>query len=182
MINEDRVTKSQSDQECTLFRRLQTSPRIIVRPGAPNVRITPDAAALLLQSCYREASKEHMPSPIAVETSPRKALRRVPINSSVNDGDGIKGNLKVKEAIQPKRDISMVRETEDSASVENDTAFRTEHIRISTAGLRRLAMERLPASSALRDVLLAESENLTVEEFLAKLDIWLLLFRKDVGG
>ena len=53
---------------------------------------------------------------------------------------------------------------------------------INMGRLKTFALERLPPDSTLRDVLLAEREELTAEEFLAKLDVWLLLFKKEIGG
>lgn len=64
---------------------------------------------------------------------------------------------------------------------ENQTDL-IENRRIETAFLRRFAREKLPLSSILREVLSKESDELTVEEFLAKMDIWCLLFKKDIGG
>jgi len=48
--------------------------------------------------------------------------------------------------------------------------------------LRRLkgfALERLPKGSALRDVILAEKDEIGIDEFLAKIDVWLKLLRRE---
>jgi hypothetical protein len=50
--------------------------------------------------------------------------------------------------------------------------------RINIRSLKRFAQEYLPRSCALRDVLLAEREELDAEEFLAKLETWLMLTRQ----
>jgi len=47
--------------------------------------------------------------------------------------------------------------------------------------LKRFACERLSKSSFLRRILLSESENLTIPEFLAKMDLWLKLFGMERG-
>ena len=41
--------------------------------------------------------------------------------------------------------------------------------------LKGFASERLPSSSRLRNVLLSERDQLTVNDFLAKMDIWMML-------
>jgi hypothetical protein len=41
--------------------------------------------------------------------------------------------------------------------------------------VKRWACSSLPANSTLREVLIQEKENLSIEEFLAKMDVWLKL-------
>jgi hypothetical protein len=41
--------------------------------------------------------------------------------------------------------------------------------------LKDVALSKLPANDPLRTILLAEKENLTPEEFFAKMEIWLTL-------
>jgi hypothetical protein len=41
--------------------------------------------------------------------------------------------------------------------------------------LKSFALNKLPESSALRQVLLAESRELGCDEFLHKMDVWLFL-------
>jgi predicted XRE-type DNA-binding protein len=53
----------------------------------------------------------------------------------------------------------------------------TKQIKISD--LKQFALANLPATSSLRDLILAEKEELSVQEFLAKLDLWLRLFNKE---
>jgi len=48
---------------------------------------------------------------------------------------------------------------------------------VETKRLKQWAYASLPASSSLREVLLQENDNQTIEEFLAKMDIWLKLCR-----
>jgi hypothetical protein len=42
-------------------------------------------------------------------------------------------------------------------------------------GLKLWAEENLPLTSQIRSILLVERDSLTVEEFIAKMDIWLKL-------
>lgn len=52
---------------------------------------------------------------------------------------------------------------------------------INTRSLKALALQYLPQTSTLRDVILAERDEITGEEFVAKLDVWLVLLRKEGG-
>ena len=52
---------------------------------------------------------------------------------------------------------------------------RTHSKQLDIHGLKNWAKETLPRTSQIRSILLLESEFLTVEEFIAKMDIWLKL-------
>jgi len=45
--------------------------------------------------------------------------------------------------------------------------------------LKDFAFEKLPKGSALRDVLLAEDDELDAEAYLAKTDVWLKLLKRE---
>jgi len=53
--------------------------------------------------------------------------------------------------------------------------------RVDIRSLRKLAEERLPRGSPLRELLLTERDELEAREFLAKLDVWLRLLRRLYG-
>ncbi|MEE9341190.1 MAG: hypothetical protein V3V21_05960 [Thermoplasmata archaeon] len=84
----------------------------------------------------------------------------------------------------PKRDIVKPEAGTEVTYSENEDSRPSPGNRrmINTSSLRRFASQRLPSSSVLREVLVAENERLTVKEFLAKMDVWLLLFKKETGG
>lgn len=50
--------------------------------------------------------------------------------------------------------------------------------KVSIRSIKRFAQECLPRSCALQEVLLAEREELPAQEFLAKLEIWLMLLKQ----
>lgn len=50
--------------------------------------------------------------------------------------------------------------------------------RVNIKSLKLFAYEKLPEGSPLREVLLVENDEITVEEFLIKMDLWLKLSRK----
>jgi hypothetical protein len=41
--------------------------------------------------------------------------------------------------------------------------------------LKQFALESLPAESPLRSVLLSEADQLSIQDYLAKMDLWLKL-------
>ena len=52
---------------------------------------------------------------------------------------------------------------------------RAQSKQLDIQGLKRWAKDILPKTSQIRSILLLERELLTVEEFIAKMDIWLKL-------
>lgn len=48
--------------------------------------------------------------------------------------------------------------------------------------LKQFALESLPAESPLRSVLLSEDDQLSVQDFIAKMDLWLKLFSLEKRG
>ncbi|MEM0358030.1 MAG: hypothetical protein QXL77_06630 [Candidatus Bathyarchaeia archaeon] len=53
--------------------------------------------------------------------------------------------------------------------------------KVDTRPLKRLVIEKFPRDSPLR-VILAERDTLQAEEFLAKLETWLLLLKEGCDG
>ncbi len=52
------------------------------------------------------------------------------------------------------------------------------HRLVSTERLKQLVLARFPEEHALRQVILAERDVLTSDEFLAKLPVWLVLLNR----
>jgi hypothetical protein len=52
--------------------------------------------------------------------------------------------------------------------------------RVRIRRLKEFASERLPGGSTLRDLILTEEDELAPEEFLAKMDLWLKMFRREL--
>ncbi len=63
---------------------------------------------------------------------------------------------------------------EDLARPRRDTTHRL----VSTEGLKQLLLARFPEHHPLREVILAERDVLTSDEFLAKLPVWLVLLNR----
>lgn len=51
--------------------------------------------------------------------------------------------------------------------------------RVSMRKLKDFAFEKMPKSSPLRDLLLAEDDELDAEAFFAKTDVWLKLLKRE---
>ena len=64
-----------------------------------------------------------------------------------------------------KNDVNNIKESINSAQSKQ----------LNIHGLKRWAKDILPKTSQIRSILLLERELLTVEEFIAKMDIWLKL-------
>ncbi len=52
---------------------------------------------------------------------------------------------------------------------------------VNISSLRSFVLKNLPPTSPLRDVILSEKEELTPQEFLAKLDVWFILLNKEAN-
>jgi hypothetical protein len=59
---------------------------------------------------------------------------------------------------------------------ENESGNVERSAQVDIRALKLWAKANLPAISRLRGILLLEGDLLTVDEFLAKMDIWLKLF------
>ncbi len=68
----------------------------------------------------------------------------------------------------------MNRGVEETERERRDGAHRL----VSTEGLKQLVLERFPEDHPLREVILAERDVLTSDEFLAKLPVWLVLLNR----
>jgi len=51
--------------------------------------------------------------------------------------------------------------------------------KINIRSLKELAMRKLPKESVLREVILSDKDELGVEEYLAKVDVWFKLLRRE---
>ena len=65
---------------------------------------------------------------------------------------------------------------EDSSTSTSRTGY------LDLVALKKYAQEKLHHASPLRDLLLSEKDRLNVDEFLAKMDLWLRLMRREVQG
>ncbi|MEE9341422.1 MAG: hypothetical protein V3V21_07175 [Thermoplasmata archaeon] len=144
--------------------------------------VASNSAPKPLESRSRRASQAQMTSHTIQIRRARKARKRVPIRRAFIETSEIEDQSRVREET-PKREVIVSKaETEVTYNENEGSQPSPENRIIKTSSLRRFASEKLPSSSVLREVLMAENEKLTAEEFLAKLDIWLHLFKRDIGG
>jgi hypothetical protein len=58
---------------------------------------------------------------------------------------------------------------------KGNSTLRDSPQSVSTKGIKAFVSSHFPSDHPLRQVILAEKEKLTGEEFLAKMDVWLVL-------
>jgi len=66
--------------------------------------------------------------------------------------------------------------------VSDGQSAKRVQTRIDLRRLKAFALDRLPAGSSLRDVLLSEESEMPADEFIHKLSVWLKLLRRDARG
>lgn len=64
--------------------------------------------------------------------------------------------------------------------MEGSTTSTSRTRFLDLVALKRYALEKLHPASPLRELLLSEKDRLNVEEFMAKMDLWLRLMRREV--
>ena len=65
--------------------------------------------------------------------------------------------------------------SKNDVNSRKESVNRAQRKQLDIHGLKRWARDTLPRTSQIRSILLLERELLTVEEFIAKMDIWLKL-------
>ncbi len=66
-------------------------------------------------------------------------------------------------------------ERKNSENRVNESINRAHSKKLDIHGLKLWAKENLPRTSQIRSILLLERDYLAVEEFIAKMDLWLKL-------
>jgi len=181
--NNDRDERYYLNQVLNFFRTPRT---IRLKWGQPIVIELKESPILTSQ---RSESRSMTPSPSHLYSSlPRKRKRRNARKRRINKRrrrrtDIIKAFPRSYLGIGGKSVVaedSKTRELYFGATEPIVTSSKGG--KISVTNLRKIALEHLPSSSILREVIMAEGEKLTPEEFLGKLDVWLLLFKKEIEG
>ncbi|MCJ2669454.1 MAG: hypothetical protein LN416_02940 [Candidatus Thermoplasmatota archaeon] len=175
--------KSQSEKDTTIIRRARVRRKALRRVPEREVKVVfTSFAAKPAETRSKSVAQSETPASLVPRRRARKAPKRVPRRRALTEANGVEDYPIVQER-PPRRDTVMPEAgTEVTYSENEDSQPSPENRMINTSSLRRFASQRLPSSSVLREVLMAESERLTVKEFLAKMDVWLLLFKKETGG
>ena len=180
--NDARKRRSRSGDQTTIVRKARVRKGNSGRTNTMEPGVASNSAPKPLESRSRRASRAQMtPHTIPIRRA-KKAPKRVPRRRAFIETGEIEDCPIVQERT-PRRDIVKPEAgTEVTHSENGDSRPSPGNRMINTSSLRRFASQGLPSSSVLREVLLAETERLTVKEFLAKMDVWLLLFKKETGG
>lgn len=180
--NDARRRRSRSGNETTIVRKARVRKGDSGRTDTMEPGVASNSAPEPLGSRSRRASRAQMTSHTIPIRRARKALKRVPRRRAFIETSEIEDYPMVQERT-PRRGIVKPEAGAEVTHSENEDSQPSPGNRmINTSSLRRFASQRLPSSSVLREVLMAERERLTVREFLAKMDVWLLLFKKETGG
>lgn len=175
--------KSQSEKDTTIIRRARVRRKSLPRVPEREVKVVfTSFAAKPAETRSKSVAQSETPASLVPRRRTRKARKRVPRRRALTEANGVEDYPIVQERT-PRRDIVKPEAGTEVTYSENEGSQPSPGNRmIKTSSLRRFASEKLPSSSVLREVLMAENEKLTAEEFLAKLDIWLHLFKRDIGG
>lgn len=137
---------------------------------------TPKAAAKLLELSSTAGSREGTSLPIVRECIVRKPRKSIPAVSSKEDTDLAKGQHEMEVRRQARPILREKTEGQDTTDFVDAEPIKMEDRKISMKGLHRFAKERLPKESILREIILMEKAELTPEQYLDRLEIWLRLF------
>jgi hypothetical protein len=77
------------------------------------------------------------------------------------------------------KEIINVSQSKESLSSNGRIKDLCKLKQLKIGNLKQFALANLPATSSLRDLILAEKAQLEPQEFLAKLDLWLKLLSKE---
>lgn len=140
------------------------------------VVITPDSSSKAIEGPSRAIPRmARPPPPINEKKIIRKARKSGPVVPVHIEADQPQGYSET-ETIEQEIQRSMVKvKVEHTTDKGEDTTAVAEDPVINTSDLRRFAMEKLHKKSILREIVLLEEKELTVEQFLSKLPIWLRL-------
>lgn len=70
-------------------------------------------------------------------------------------------------------------EVQDTSDFVDAAPIKREDRKINMKGLHRFAKEKLPKESILREIILMEKAELTPQQFLDRLEIWLRLLNRE---
>ncbi len=180
--NDARKRRSRSGNETTIVRKARVRKGNSGRTNTMEPGVASNSAPEPLGSRSRRASRAQMTSHTIPTRRARKALKRAPRRRAFIETGEIEDCPIVRERTPKRGIVKPEAGTEVTHSENGDSQPSPGNRMIKTSSLRRFASQGLPSSSVLREVLMAENEKLTAEEFLAKLDIWLHLFKRDIGG
>ncbi len=141
--------------------------------------MSPDAAARLLSLSSGTTSRAET-SLLAVRRNiVRKPRRGVPVVFAQKEAYQTEESHEMEVRRQARPMLREKTEVRDTSDFVDAAPIKQEDTKVSTEGLRRFVLEKLPEKSVLREVILSEKEELTPEEFIAKMEVWLVLLNHE---
>jgi hypothetical protein len=89
--------------------------------------------------------------------------------------DPTEGHREMEVRRQPRPMLREKTEVQDTSDFVDAPPIKREGRKISMKGLHRFAKEKLPKESILREIILLEKAELSPEEFIGRMGLWLNL-------
>jgi hypothetical protein len=109
----------------------------------------------------------------------RTPRRSVPVVFSRRGTDQTKGHLKSEVRRQPRPLSPEKTELKEAPDLLDTAPTMCEDKKISMKPLHRFAKDKLPRESLLREILLMEKQELSPEQFVDRMQIWLRLMERE---
>lgn len=174
-FEENHKERTQATRYVTFRKKERVAERKPENTSIARVFATPKAVAKLLELSSGTVSPPRKPLPVLRTSIVRKPRGSIPVVFTKKETDSTEGHREVEVRRQARPMLREKTEVQDTSDFVDVAPVKQEDARISTAGLRHFALEKLPKESVLREVILAEKEKLTPEEFIAKMEVWLVL-------
>jgi hypothetical protein len=159
----------------TFRRKERVAGRKLGNTSIARVFMTPEAAAKLLELSSGAVSPPQKPLPVRRTSIVRKPRKSVLVVFPPKEAYRTEGRDEMGVRRQARPILREKTEVHDIPDFVDTAPITQEDTNISTEGLRRFVLEKLPKESVLREVILSEKEELTAEEFIAKMEVWLVL-------
>ncbi|MEE9116875.1 MAG: hypothetical protein V3U09_08265 [Thermoplasmata archaeon] len=176
---ENHKERIQATRYVTFRKKERVAERKKETPSFARVFVTPDAAAKLLELSSGTVSPPRNPLPVIRTSIVRKPRRSVPVVFAQKEAHQTEGPHELQVRRQARPMLREKAEVQDTSDFVDTTRIKREDTKVSTEGLRRFVLEKLPKESVLREVILSGKEELTAEEFMAKMEVWLVLFNHE---
>jgi hypothetical protein len=163
----------------TFRKKERVAGRKLGNTSIARVFMTPEAAAKLLELSSGAVSPPQKPLPVRRTSIVRKPRRSVPVVFSKKEADPTEGHREMEVRRQARPMLREKTDVGDTSDLVDAAPIKQEYTKVSTSGMRSFVLEKLPKESVLREVILSEKEELTPEEFIAKMEIWLVLLNQE---
>lgn len=178
-VEENHKERTPATRYVTFRKKERVTERKPENASIARVFVTPDAAAKLLRLSFVASSRAETSLPTIRRNIVRKPRKSGPVVFTKKETDPTEGHREMEVRRQARPMLREKTEVEDTSDLVDAAPITPEDTKVSTEGLRRFVLEKLPKESVLRKVILSGKEELTAEEFMAKMEVWLVLFNHE---